>query len=76
MEYGMISVTHGELSILGVRNHVQRTIEEENGRTERARTGARLERAIAVRWKNIVLREWMQCQRTRRGGLAEREFGG
>jgi hypothetical protein len=29
-------------------------MEEENGRTERARAGARLERAITVRWKNIV----------------------
>lgn len=44
----------------GARSHVQRTMEEENGRTDRARVGARLERAIAVRWKNIVLREWMQ----------------
>jgi hypothetical protein len=35
--------------------HVQRTTEEEKGRAAMALTGARLARAKAVRWRNIVL---------------------
>lgn len=67
----MIAISMG-YRVFSVFGHVPRTTEEEKGRTEMARVEARLERARAVRWKNIVV----QCQRTRRGRLVEREMGG
>lgn len=50
--------------------HVQRTIDEENGRLATALTGVRLATAKAVRWRNIVL-----VKRGDRGGEVDEEKG-